>query len=298
VNPDAPDTVSNNGGPFVVVLGVAQDGGHPHAGCGESCCREAWADSRKRHRVASLGIVDYSSSGCWLVDATPDFKDQLHDLQGLTHGRSKLSGIFLTHGHMGHYTGLLQLGREVMGAKGVPVYAMQGMREFLAKNSPWSDLAEWGHVDLRLLEDNAPVALAEDLEITPFLVPHRGEFSETVGFRIEGPRRSVLYLPDIDSWDKWDLSLRQVATGVDAAFLDGAFYDEGELPGREMWSVPHPLIKETMHRLAGMPPEARGRVRFVHLNHTNPALRARSEAWMEVHSAGFRVAREGERVFL
>jgi pyrroloquinoline quinone biosynthesis protein B len=291
---------SHSAGPFALVLGITQDGGHPHAGCDGSCCREAWTDLTKRHRVACLGLVDPFSSRHWLIDATPDIKDQLNDLQRLpvSAGRSVLSGVFLTHGHMGHYSGLLHLGREVMGTQEVPVHAMPGLASFLASNSPWSDLAEWGHVEIRRLEEGTSLDVAGNLQITPFLVPHRGEFSETVGYRLKGPRRTLLYLPDIDSWDEWHAPLGETVCGVDVALLDGTFYDHGELPGRDMSAIPHPLIRETMQRLAGLPPEERAKVRFVHLNHTNPVLRARSEAWKEVHSAGFLVAREGERIDL
>jgi pyrroloquinoline quinone biosynthesis protein B len=280
-----------------MVLGIAQDGGHPQAGCGRSCCAEAWEDPSQGHRVTCLGIVHPASSAAWIIDATPDFKDQLHKMQGHSLGAEmpQLSGIFLTHGHMGHYIGIMQLGREAMGAKKVPVYAMPRMKEFLAWHSPWSDLAGWGHVELRLLTDGKAVGLGADLTITPFLVPHRGEFSETVGYRVDGPNRSALHIPDIDSWEEWGVPLAEVVSGVDRAYLDGTFFDDGELPGRDMSNVPHPLIRHTMDRLGGLHPDVRSRVRFIHLNHTNPALRSGTEARKRVHAEGFRIAEEGER---
>ena len=41
---------------------------------------------------------------------------------------------------MGHYSGLMHLGREAANTSKVPVYAMPRMLEFLAKNGPWNQL--------------------------------------------------------------------------------------------------------------------------------------------------------------
>ncbi|MCA9489155.1 MAG: hypothetical protein KC621_04515 [Myxococcales bacterium] len=274
--------------PEVIVLGVAQDGGHPQAGCTRACCARAWDDPSLAHHVASLAIVDDGKA--WLVDATPDLPAQVHALQqrGLT-----LAGILLTHGHMGHYTGLLHLGREVMGADHVPVWAMPRMTTLLKEEEPWALLGRLGHVDVRALSDGVPVALDEQVTVTPFLVPHRDELTETVGFRIRGPKRTVVWLPDIDKWERWDTPLTTLLEGVDLAWLDATFYADGEL-SRPMSEVPHPFVVETMAALADRP-DLKAKVRLVHLNHTNPALDPSSEAARTVTEAGLRVAREGDR---
>lgn len=266
--------------PYVVVLGIAQDGGYPQAGCLRPDCVDAWRHPEKRQRVASLGIVDPQSGERWIVDATPDFPSQLHTLGG-----KPPTGILLTHAHIGHYLGLAHLGREVMGAKSVRVYAMPRMREFLERNGPWSQLVALQNISLVTLAENGEIALNDRIRVTPLRVPHRDELSETVAFIIRGPSGSVLWLPDIDKWEKWATPLESILARVDVAYLDGTFYTANELPGRDLREIPHPLITETLARLAGSP--LRERVRFIHLNQSNPLM-------MEKRN-GITVARDGER---
>jgi len=287
-------------GPTLVVLGIAQDGGVPQAGDAEA---PGWADPARRRLVASLGVVDPATGGRWLFDATPDLPEQLHRLDAVARradGHPVLDGVFLTHAHIGHYTGLMFLGHESLGASGVPVFAMPRMATFLRTNGPWSQLVRYENIALRELAAGVPVPLADGLTATPLVVPHRQEFSEVVGYRIDGPRRSVLFIPDIDSWREWDAAgtrLEDVLATVDVAYLDATFFADGEIGGRDMSGFPHPFVTTTMARLAGLPAGERAKVRFIHLNHTNPALWP-GPAREAVQAAGMRVAEEGERVRL
>jgi pyrroloquinoline quinone biosynthesis protein B len=286
--------------PYLVVLGIAQDGGVPQAG---TKAHAGWDDPAARRLVACLAIVDPETSERWLIDATPDFKEQLHRLDKVfpVKGRPGLDGIFITHAHMGHYTGLMHLGLESMGAKEVSVHAMPRMRAYLSRNGPWDQLVRYKNIVLEPLEDGAPVRLNERLTITPFLVPHRQEYSEVVGFLIKGPKRSVLFIPDIDKWEDWDrqgVRIESMLAKVDVAYLDGTFYGSGEIPGRDMSSFPHPFITHSMERFQSLPKLQRAKVRFIHLNHTNSALHAGSEARVNIEKKGFRVAEEMERVIL
>jgi pyrroloquinoline quinone biosynthesis protein B len=287
--------------PFLVVLGIAQDGGYPQAGSKPD--HAAWRDPSQRRLVSCLGLVDPVSGQRWLFDATPDFKEQLHrfDVASPHAHTPGLDGIFLTHAHVGHYTGLVHLGKEILGTAGVPVWAMPRMHGFLTGNGPWSQLVELGNIDLRRLHEGESVQLNDRLTVTPVSVPHRDEFSETVGFLIEGPSQSIFFLPDIDKWQAWDETagdgaLERILERVDVAYLDGSFYADGEVPGREMSEIRHPFISESLERLAGS--SHRDKIRFIHLNRTNPAIVDGSEAQLAVRRAGFRLAREGERVDL
>ncbi len=273
-------------GPYVIVLGIAQDGGAPQAGCTKACCVER----SDRQHVACLGIVDPASGERWLIDATPDLPAQIDMLD-----EPVLSGILLTHAHIGHYTGLMHLGHEVMGADRMPVYAMPRMIEFLSSNGPWDQLVKLGNIELRPLTADNPVALNDRITVTPFLVPHRDEYSEAVGFRVDGPERSVLYIPDIDKWQRWDRSIEDLVADVDVAFLDGTFYADGELPGRDMSGIAHPFIAQSIERFGDRSAADCDKIRFIHLNHTNPALRPDGETRKAIESAGFHVAREREQ---
>lgn len=295
---DAPTEVPSDT-PFLVVLGNAQDGGYPQAGTPPGA---AW-DPALRRFASSLAIVDPVSGERWILDATPDFRDQLHLLDQVAPAATVpgVDGIFLTHAHVGHYTGLIHLGREIIGARGVPVHAMPRMVAFLSTQGPWDQLVRLENIELRPLADGVPVRLNERITVTPFLVPHRDEYSETVGFRIEGPTQSALYLPDIDKWERWDAEgtrIEDVLAGVDVAYLDGTFFADGEIPDRAMSEIPHPFVMETLARFADAPASVRARIRFIHLNRTNPALHPGSEARERIEAAGFRVADPMEVVAL
>lgn len=236
-----------------------------------------------------------------MIEATPDFRQQLHALDTLAPAADKpgLAGILLTHAHMGHYTGLIHLGYEALGASAVPVYAMPRMSEYLQTNGPWDQLVRYENIVLKPLADGVLADLNPRISVMPLVVPHRQEYSEVVGFFIEGERQSVLFLPDIDSWEEWDAlgtRIEDVIAKVDIAYIDATFFANGEIPGRDMSGFPHPFISHSMERFAPLPERERAKIRFIHLNHTNPALRVDSDARKVIGAAGFRVAEEGEQV--
>jgi pyrroloquinoline quinone biosynthesis protein B len=250
----------------LVVLGIAQDGGIPQLGCDDPVCQAIRAGQRKPERVASIGLVNTVLQKAYLIDATPDFVSQV---QSLTGGRLP-DAIFLTHAHIGHYTGLMYLGRESVDAARVRVYGTERMVSFLTANGPWSLLVSRRNIELRPITPGRAVDLGDGLRVTPYLVPHRDEFSDTVGYLIEGPTKKVLYIPDIDQWQKWSLDIRQMVERVDVALLDGTFAAADEIPGRAIDDIPHPLMPATRDLLRGV----HAAVWFIHLNHTNRQLDA------------------------
>ncbi len=233
----------------LIVLGIAQDGGYPQAGCQKKCCKAAWLDPTRKRWVSSVAVVDRTSGQRWVFDCSPDFRDQLALLDKIAPVQDSpgISGILLTHAHIGHYTGLMHLGREAMGTKGIPVYAMPRMRAFLTENGPWSQLVKLDNIHLKPLVDGKTIKLSPRLAVTPFMVPHRDEFSETVGFKIQSNQKTVAYLPDIDKWSRWNQSIEQLIENVEIAYLDGTFFSDGELPGRNMSLIPHPFVQESIN---------------------------------------------------
>lgn len=276
--------------PFIAILGIAQDGGVPHAGCDKECCRGAWEDLSQRKFAVSLGIIDPLSKERWIIDVGPDFKDQLHLLNNVCPAENLLDGIFITHGHIGHYTGLLMLEKAVLDTDRVPVFVMPKMKTFLSKNRPWKDLIGEHNIVLRDLGDNRSIALNKRIKIKPFLVPHRVDYTETVGFIIEGPDRSVVFIPDIDHWNK---ETDCVIEEADIALLDGTFFSGEELPGRDMSKVPHPLIQDSVDRFSDLDTTE---IFFIHFNHTNPALISGSQEGTMVRNRGFKIARRGQHL--
>ena len=282
----------------LVVLGIAQDAGYPQAGCSKSCCKLYWHGQTEKKLVTSLGIVDNQQNKTYMIDATPDFREQWEMLRAIaSQTREAPDGIFLTHAHIGHYTGLMALGREVMGTKHVLTYAMPRMKSFLETNGPWEQLVTLGNIKLREIAHETPIPLSKNLEITPFKVPHRDEYSETVGFSIQGPNKKVLFIPDINKWSIWKKSLKTQVKRHDLVFVDGTFFDNGELPGRDMSLIPHPFVSETISQLKGIPEAEKKKVHFIHFNHTNPLL-TDSSVRAVVEKQGFKIAEEGMQVVL
>jgi pyrroloquinoline quinone biosynthesis protein B len=289
---------------FAILLGNAQDAGVPQAGCACANCQAAWADARKRRLAAALGLVDAEAGLFFLVDATPDVREQLHALQAAAPG-ARLGGVLLTHAHLGHYTGLLHFGFEAMDTRAVPLYATPRLLEFLRANAPWRQLVAQGNVAPCALAPGEWLALSPGLSVQPVAVPHRAEWSDTVGYVVMGrgtvghpaagraAERGLLYLPDIDSWETWAAppwgqEVREVAARVDVALLDGSFYSPEELPGRDLAAIGHPLATDTAERLAGL----RGEIALIHLNHTNPLHYPGPErAWLAAR--GLQVAEAG-----
>lgn len=290
--------------PYILILGTAQDGGYPHMGCTKQCCTKAWKDVSAKRYVVSFALTDPATKQWWLFEATPDIKEQLQYFQRLTNSGYKYlpSGIFITHAHIGHYTGLMELGREVMGTKDIPVYVLPMLKAFLETNGPWSQLVRLHNISLQELSADVPVALPNNIQVTAFTVPHRDEYSETAGFRIAAGVKQYLFIPDINKWDRWSRNTAklkssiadEVAT-VDVALLDATFYDSTELPGRNIKEVPHPLVTETIQLFDKTDAQTRAKVYFIHMNHTNPLLWDKSRM-SEIKKKGYHVAEQGGKL--
>ncbi|SHG15017.1 MBL fold metallo-hydrolase [Pedobacter caeni] len=280
-------------GASLVILGNVQDGGSPHIGCNKSCCKALFGNPDKTRMVSSLGVVDRENKLNWLFDPTPDFSRQTKILKKASWVGSKElpDGIFITHAHIGHYTGLMYLGREATNAKNVAVYAMPKMKQFLENNGPWSQLVSLNNIQIKPLEEGGEQVLSSNIKVKAFKVPHRDEYSETVGYIITGPHKKALFIPDIDKWSKWDKNIVDEIRKVDYAFIDATFYDGQEINNRPISEIPHPFVVESMKLFESLPKSEKDKVHFIHLNHTNPLLDLKSPQTKTVLEKGFHIAR-------
>ena len=292
---DVANNKTNQAKQYITILGTAQDGGFPHIGCQKKCCDDFYKGILPKQQVVSLGLIDKESQQKFLFEATPDISTQLADLEK-NHLKTStiIDGVFMTHAHMGHYAGLLYFGKEALGKKDIPVYAMPKMKEFLSNNGPWSQLVTTQNIVFLDLQKDSIVPLSNALKVTPFLVPHRDEFSETVGYKIEGNINSALFIPDINKWSLWEKNIVEEVKKVDYAFIDATFFKEGEI-NRPMSEVPHPFIEETVALFENESLATKNKVIFIHFNHTNPALQSNSKERNDLELLGFRFATEGQR---
>jgi pyrroloquinoline quinone biosynthesis protein B len=278
---------------YLKILGTAQDGGYPQIGCTKACCMAIKQGKETRKNVVSLGLVNKNKY--WLFEATPDISDQLDLMQEVlkTKNFQLPEGIFISHAHMGHYTGLQFLGREALGAKQIPVYTMPKMESFLKNNGPWSQLVQLNNISLRPIQHKQPIVLDQQISVTPILVPHRDEFSETIGFMIQSRSKKILFIPDIDKWEKWEEDIVGLIKSVDLALIDGTFFQNGELPNRDMTEVPHPFVEESIKKFSQLSERDKYKICFIHFNHTNPLLKNHSIEKTRLIQMGFRVAEQG-----
>ncbi|WP_033445080.1 MBL fold metallo-hydrolase [Gillisia marina] len=280
-------------GTSLVILGNVQDAGSPQIACTKECCMGLFESPDENRKVVSLGLIDADQHKKYLFEATPDITAQLQVLKNYTSETSTEvpDGIFLTHAHIGHYTGLMYFGKEAMNASQIPVFVMPRMKTYLENNGPWSQLVSNKNILIQEMAHKNEVVLSEKLKIIPFLVPHRDEYSETIGYKIVGPEKKALFIPDIDKWQKWDRDIIQEIANVDYAFLDATFFDAAEVNNRDISEIPHPFIIESMELFSGLTSEEKNKIYFIHFNHTNPALNPKSSQTNIILKNGFHIAR-------
>ena len=274
------------------ILGVVQDGGMPHLGNNKTCCENI----KKDKYVTSLMLMNNENNESFLFDASPDMNKQLNFMGERI--KKDLKGIFLTHAHIGHYTGLMYFGREALNSKLVNVYAMPRMKKFLEENGPWSQLVSLQNISIIELSNESKISIDSNVIVQPVEVPHRAEFSETVGYKIYGPNKTALFIPDIDKWYLWEKSIVDEIKQVDYAIIDATFYDSKEVNYRDISEIPHPFVTESMDLFDSIDIKEKNKIYFIHLNHTNPLINKDSDQYKLVRSKGYNVAEEGMKLNL
>jgi pyrroloquinoline quinone biosynthesis protein B len=283
---------------YVKVIGTAQDGGIPHMGCFCANCQRAWEDPRFSRLISSLVLIDRIDNKSIIVDTTPDIRAQTRIIRECVNPDNENTkfipdGILLTHAHIGHYTGLMFYGYEAQSADRIPVYCSERMKSYLANNGPWSQLIRQKNIAAKIIRPGNPAALTSHISLSTFRVPHRDEFTDTLGFAFTGPEKSLLYIPDIQSWEAWDRSIVEEIQKVDIALLDGTFYSPAELPSRNLASIGHPFIADSIKTLKDVAQNKKVQVLFTHLNHSNLALDPEGPARKAIKGGGFDLAEEG-----
>jgi len=282
---------------YIYILGNTQDAGLPHIGCQHKFCQDNF-DIHEEYFVTSIAVVNSDLRRYILFEATPDITYQLNYLKNNLFQEFLLpESLYITHAHIGHYSGLMYFGREALGAKNLMVRVLPRMSNFLQNNGPWSQLVDINNIKIKEINFGLSTNELSNIVVTPIQVPHRDEYSETAGYIIEGKNKKALFIPDIDKWEKWDRNLNQLAKEFDFLLIDATFYDSKEI-NRDISEIPHPLVAETIDLLSGLNIENRSKVYFIHMNHTNMMLDPNSELSKLVTSKGFNIARLGQKLYL
>lgn len=282
---------------YIYILGNTQDAGLPHIGCQHKFCQENF-DKYDQYFVTSIAVVDSDLRKYIMFEATPDITYQLNNLNNSIFQEFLLpESLYITHAHIGHYTGLMYFGREALGSKNLLVKVLPKMSEFLKSNGPWNQLVNINNIEIQKLNFGESNNELTNISVTPIKVPHRDEYSETAGYVIQGKNKKALFLPDIDKWEKWDKNLVHLTEEFDYLLLDATFYDSKEI-NRDINEIPHPLVTETMSLLDNLSSELKVKVYFIHMNHTNLMLDPESELSKLVESKGFNIARLGQKLNL
>tara|TARA_Y100000589_G_scaffold37950_1_gene31738 strand:+ start:20984 stop:21829 length:846 start_codon:yes stop_codon:yes gene_type:complete len=273
----------------VVLLGIAQDGGRPQPGCSKPCC--IGLSPAEHSYPTSLGIIEQNK--LHIIDVTRHLGDQLQYLDNRIP-----SDVWLTHAHFGHVDGLGLFGRETINARGINLHVSQQMIELIELTPHWKIMLDQGVFVVNEIRDSQPKE-SDEFTMVPLQVPHRNELSDMHAFVLRGPNKSLLYLPDHDTWNE-TLSMHNAETirqflsdlAIDIALIDGTFWSNNELKSRSQDVVPHPPIKQTLEML-GYKQQGDPDIFFFHLNHTNPVYDEWSEEHTQVVEMGWKIGKQG-----
>jgi len=264
----------------LIVLGSGQDGGTPQLGS---------RSTRAGERTASCLAITSDEHDPILFDASPDIRRQYQRLCAHTRDAPDIDGMFITHGHMGHYAGLVHFGKEAAATEHLPLFAPASVLSFLGSNEPWATLFHEDHLEPVSMDDTT--ASIGRLTVSAIPVPHRSEFTGTVAYSVSVDDRPwLLYLPDIDGWDEWPAAERVIAEHP-VSLLDATFSSIEELPRRDITKIKHPLVPDTIERFAHLTGDRS--VVLTHINHSNPLGDPDAEITHLAHDKGFLIAYDG-----
>ena len=276
----------------VTLLGIAQDGGRPQPGCTRPCC-QGLTEQDYRSPV-SLGVKTNEGT-ILLIEATRDLGRQLRMMDN-----PSIDHLFITHAHLGHVDGLGLFGRETMSARNIQLHCSPSMYSLIERTPSWNQLLLQNVLEFGTF----PRIEIDDIKVEFIQVPHRAELSDMHAIILRGENKSLLFLPDHDSWNE-TLEAHSCKTireflnkyEIDIALLDGTFWSGGELQGRDMSVVPHPTIEDSLQRLGNRKPTDPD-ISFIHLNHTNPVYDKTSIEHQEIVQLGWRLGEEGQKINL
>jgi pyrroloquinoline quinone biosynthesis protein B len=288
-------------GVSVTILGTAQDGGIPQAGCSCRRCLDAHIDLKLRKYPVSLGILGVDGTK-HIIEITKNLSEQLVIW---TPDKNELfipETVSITHLHLGHVEGIGQLGKPVMGLREVDVYLSPKNKDVFDNRSDIVLMEDEGNIRTHSKNFYHPFEPKDgcgfSLQFIP--IPHRSELGDNAAIIIKAEGKSILFMPDQDSWsDTLDYHSKENIRDflkmfdIDEALIDGTFWNMNELPRRDISKIPHPTIQETI-QLLGSKREGDPEISFLHLNHSNPVNDLGSEQRKVVEENGWKISEIGD----
>jgi pyrroloquinoline quinone biosynthesis protein B len=288
-------------GVCVTILGTAQDGGIPQAGCSCQRCLDAHRDLKLRKYPVSLGILGVDGTK-HIIEITKNLSEQLVIW---TPDKNELfipETVSITHLHLGHVEGIGQLGKPVMGLREVDVYLSPKNKDVFDNRSDIVLMEDEGNIRTHSKNFYHPFEPKDgcgfSLQFIP--IPHRSELGDNAAIIIKAEGKSILFMPDQDSWsDTLDYHSKENIRDflkmfdIDEALIDGTFWNMNELPRRDISKIPHPTIQETI-QLLGSKREGDPEISFLHLNHSNPVNDLGSEQRKVVEENGWKISEIGD----
>jgi pyrroloquinoline quinone biosynthesis protein B len=301
----------------VVVLGAAAGGGVPQWNCGCPVCLAARTEHPELQSTQASIAISADSHHWFLVNASPDLRQQLiatpqlHPAAGkLRH--SPIAGVILTNGEIDAVAGLLSM-RE-----GWPftIYAHAKVLAILKTNSIFNVLNEKNVRRQAIEEDETfeptlPDGSTCGIEILPFAVAGKSAWylegkahpagdtgaGDTLGLRIRDKATDKFFYFLAACAGVSD-ALKSRLAGAPLIFFDGTVWRDDELivaglgnkTGQGMGHIAMSGDSGAIAALAGLDID---RKVFLHINNSNPALLRDSAERKMAERAGWQIPADG-----
>jgi pyrroloquinoline quinone biosynthesis protein B len=303
---------------IIKVLGSAAGGGFPQWNCNcRNCAAVRAGTAGFRARTQSSLAVSRDGVNWALLNASPDLRQQLNETQqlhadpkaGLRH--SPIKAAVLTNGDVDHIIGLINL-RE---AQPFSIYASDRVLATLRANSVFQVLAEplVPRIEIELDKPFELEGAGVDLGLTveAFAVPGKvalyledksssnfgSQEGDTIGLKITDPaeKKSFFYIPGCADVDE---KLRARLKGASIVFFDGTLFTDDEMLEQGLLNktgarMGHISMSGASGSIAAFSNLGVGRLIYVHINNSNPALDENSPARKTVEGAGWEVGYDG-----
>jgi pyrroloquinoline quinone biosynthesis protein B len=309
---------------IIKVLGSAAGGGFPQWNCNcHNCVSVRAGKPGFKARTQSSLAVSRDGENWVLLNASPDLRQQIAQTPELWanpkfgHRHSPIKSVVVTNGDVDHIAGLINL-RE---AEPFSIYGTDRVLATIAANSIFQILAEPLVPRIPLALDR-PVALSGanvelGLTVEAFAVPGKVALyledasagpdfgtkeGDTIGLKVSDPqtRTSFFYIPGCAALDE---RLAARLKGASLVFFDGTLFTDDEMIQQGLMPktggrMGHVNMSGTEGSIAAFSKLGLGRLIYVHINNSNPALDENSAARKTIEGAGFEVGYDGMEVRL